>query len=180
LYSPLEIGKVNAKKRKIYDMIGLLIAILAFNFIAFKTNKILTANQIVHIWTFTIAFQIVFDVFMEFKYHAYWYFDKAVDWQGVLPHMLLIPAVNMMFLNWYPYKTKITKQISYLVVFVVFILIYEVITQLPEPWGYFHYGWWKLWHATILDPILLLVLLGFYKWICYLEMKACLGARNHP
>jgi hypothetical protein len=49
------------------------------------------------------------------------------------------------------------------------ILVYEIISLLPEPWGYFHYGWWKLWHAAILDPILLLILLGFYKWICKLE-----------
>jgi hypothetical protein len=48
------------------------------------------------------------------------------------------------------------------------------LTLLPEPWGYFHYGWWKLWHAAILDPILLLILLGFYKLICKLERNACL------
>ncbi|MDQ0200452.1 hypothetical protein J2S10_003641 [Neobacillus ginsengisoli] len=51
-------------------MIGLIIAIIVFNLIAFKTNKIPTTNQIVHIWSFTIAFQTVFDVFVEFKYHG--------------------------------------------------------------------------------------------------------------
>jgi hypothetical protein len=161
-------------------MIGLAIAIIVFNFIAFKTNKILSGNQIVHIWAFTVAFQTIFDVFVEFKYHGYWYFDKALDWKGVLPHMLLIPPVNLIFLNWYPYKTNITKQISYLIVFVIAILIYELITLLPEPWGYFHRGWWKLWHAVIIDPILLLILLGYYKWICYLEKKACLSVRHIP
>lgn len=64
------------------------------------------------------------------------------------------------------------KQLFYLVVFVICILIYELITLLPEPWGYFHYGWWKLWYAAIVDPILLLILLGYYKWICMLEMNA--------
>ena len=29
-----------------------------------------------------------------------------------------------------------------------------------------------LWHAVILGPILLLILLGFYKWICKLERRA--------
>lgn len=60
-------------------MIGLIAAIIVFNFIAFKTNKILTTNQIVHIWAFTIAFQTVFDVYVEFKYHGYWYFAEEVD-----------------------------------------------------------------------------------------------------
>jgi len=150
-------------------MIGLILAILIFNFIAFKKNKLLTGNQIVHIWTFTIAFQVLFDLFIEFKYHGYWYFDKEIEWGELLPHLFLVPAVNMIFLNWYPYKTKIGKQIFYIIVFVIIILIYELITLLPEPWGFFHYGWWRIWHTAIVNPIILLILLGFYKWVGKLE-----------
>ena len=158
-------------------MIGLLIAIGTFNLIAFSTNQKLTGNQILHIWLFTISFQLLFDLFVEFKYHAYWYFGRELEWRGILPHVFLVPPVNMIFLNWYPYKKAWLKQLFYLVSFVIAILIYEVITLLPDPWGYFHYGWWKLWHAAILDPILLLILLGFYKWICNLEKTAYLKRR---
>lgn len=154
-------------------MIGLLIAIISFNYFAFKKNKLLNGNQIVHIWTFTVAFQVLFDVMVEFKYHGYWYFDKEIDWEGLLPHIFLVPAANMIFLNCFPFKSKIIKKIFYIIIFVILILIYEAITLLPAPWGYFHYGWWKLWHAAILDPILLIILLGFYKWICKLEMSSC-------
>ncbi|MFC3883924.1 hypothetical protein ACFOU2_10575 [Bacillus songklensis] len=156
-------------------MIGLILAIIVFNFIAFRTNKRLTVNQIVHIWTFTIAFQLIFDVIVEFKYHGYWYFDKGVNWAGVLPHTVLVPPVNMMFLNWYPFKNAISKQIAFMIIWVIGVLIYEVLTLLPDPWGYFHYGWWKLWYAAIIDPILLLILLTYYKWICKLEKKAISG-----
>ena len=38
-------------------MIGLILSILVFNVLAFKMNKRLTANQIVHIGMFTIAAQ---------------------------------------------------------------------------------------------------------------------------
>lgn len=152
-------------------MIGLIIAIILFNLIAFKTNKRLTANQIVHIWTFTIAFQYSFDVIVEFKYHAYWYFSKQVDWIGLLPHTVLIPPVNMMFLNWFPFEKTVWKRIIYILFWVIGILIYESITLLPQPWGYFHYGWWKLWHAAIVDPLLLLILLGYYHWVCKLESQ---------
>ncbi|EKN65521.1 hypothetical protein BABA_20321 [Neobacillus bataviensis LMG 21833] len=155
-------------------MIGLILAILIFNTIAFMKNKRLSGNQIVHIWTFTTAFQIIFDVFIEFKYHGYWYFDKEIDWVGLLPHLFLVPAANIIFLKWFPFKTNLVKQILYLVVFVIIILLYELVTLLPEPWGYFHYGWWRIWHAVIINPILLLILLGYYKWICKLEEKvAC-------
>jgi len=54
-------------------MIGLIIAIIISNFIAFKTNKSLTPNQIIHIWTFTIALQALVDTYIDAKYHAYWY-----------------------------------------------------------------------------------------------------------
>ncbi|MBT2728197.1 hypothetical protein J7E63_14750 [Bacillus sp. ISL-75] len=158
-------------------MIGLLIAIITFNYFAFKKNKILSANQIVHIWSFTVSFQVLFDVFIEFKYHGYWYFDREIDWAGLIPHIFLVPAVNMIFLNWFPHKSKVIKQIFFIIIFVIAILIYEAITLLPPPWGFFHYGWWKLWHAAILDPFLLLILLGYYKWICKLEKDACKSSK---
>jgi hypothetical protein len=159
-------------------MIGLLISIVIFNFIAFKFNKRLSWNQILHIWTFTMALQSFFDVFIQFKYHAYWYFDKEIDWEGLLPHFFLIPPANLIFLNYFPFETKLTKQITYLIFFVIVILIYEMITLLPAPWGYFHYGWWKLRHAAILDPILLIILLGYYKWICKLEKLVVISREN--
>ncbi|MED3561306.1 hypothetical protein [Bacillus xiapuensis] len=153
-------------------MVGLIIAILLFNLIAFKTNKILTGNLIAHIWMFTVALQTLFDTIIEFKFYAYWYFDKGADWLGLLPHIFLVPPVNMIFLNWFPYTANIFKKAVYIFFFVITILLYELVTLLPEPWGYFHYGWWKFWHAAILDPILLLILLGYYKWVQHLERKA--------
>ncbi|MDD1515305.1 hypothetical protein [Priestia megaterium] len=152
-------------------MVGLIIAIILFNLIAFTSRKKLTLNQVLHIWTFTIAFQQTFDLLVEYKYEGYWYFDKEVDWTGLLAHTVLLPPVNMMFLNWYPFKKGFSHKFSYIAIWVIAIILYETITLLPEPWGYFHYGWWKLWHAAITDPILFLILLGYYKWICKAERK---------
>jgi hypothetical protein len=150
-------------------MIGLTIAILIFNYIAFKTNKNLTKNQIIHIWLFTIAFQQTYDLIVEFKYSGYYYFTKDLDWRGLPAHTILIPPVNMMFLNWYPFSADLVKRLSYVTFWVVAILIYEKITLLPEPWGYFNYNWWKLWHSAIVDPILFFILIKFYRWIRRIE-----------
>ncbi|WP_026582054.1 hypothetical protein [Bacillus sp. J33] len=154
-------------------MIGMLIAIVLFNVVAFKTNKRLTKNQIVHIWTFTIAAQLAFDCMIEFKYLGYWYFTREPNWGGLTAHLFIVPPVNMMYLNWYPLSSDLIKRVSYIIFWVVAILLYEVVALLPEPWGYFRYGWWKLWHAAILDPILLLIILKYYKWIFRLEKEAC-------
>ncbi|WP_339149239.1 hypothetical protein [Sutcliffiella sp. BMC8] len=56
-------------------MIGLILAIILFNIIAWKVKKKLTRNQMVHIWLFTIAFQLIHDLIVEFKLGGYWYFN---------------------------------------------------------------------------------------------------------
>lgn len=152
-------------------MIGLLLSVVIFNIIAFKINKRLSLTQIVQIWTFTIAFQLLFDLIIEFKFHSYWYFERGVDWPGLIPRLVLIPPVNMIFLNLYPFEKSVVTRTAYVFSCVVAILLYELAALLPEPWGYFHYGWWKIWYSAIIDPFLLYILLGFYKWILWLEKK---------
>lgn len=149
-------------------MFLLLISILLFNYIAYKNNKIPTHRNL-SIWSFTIAFQVTFDVFIEFKYHGYWYFDKGVDWIGVLPHTLLIPPINVLLLSWFPFNSNLFKKVIYITCWTIGVLIYEALALLPEPWGYFHLGWWELWYDSIVVPILILILLGYYKLICKLE-----------
>lgn len=155
------------------DMIGLLLAIFIFNFIAYKySRKKLTKNQIVHIIAFTIGFQMTFDLFIEFKYHGYWYFSKEIDYRGLVAHLLVVPPVNVMFISWYPFHAKLRKQLQYLFIWEIVTLSYELLALLPEPFGYFHYGWWNLLHSIIMNPILFLILILYFKWIKKLEEEA--------
>ncbi|HWO74635.1 MAG TPA: hypothetical protein VNM69_01815 [Bacillus sp. (in: firmicutes)] len=150
-------------------MIGLIIAIILFNIVAFATNKRLTINQIVHIWVFTGFFQGLADLYIDQKYHGYWYFSKDIEWASLLSITVLIPPVNMMFLNWYPFNASWLKKTLYFIYWLIFMLAYELIALLPEPWGYFNYGWWSLWYSLIVDPLLLFIVLSYYKWICKIE-----------
>ena len=153
-------------------MIGLIIAIIAVNFTVFKINKLLTKTQILNIWTFTMSFQTGFDIFVSVKYHGYWYFERdTIEWSDILPHLLLVPAVNIIFLNGYPFGKSLMKQLLYFAFWTIGILIYEIIALVPEPWGYFRYGWWNLWYSVILDPILLFILLSYYKLICKFDTQ---------
>jgi hypothetical protein len=150
-------------------MIGLFIAVLVVNIIAFSTNKRLTPNQIVHIWMFTIAFQMNFDFYVDMEHHGYWYFTQNADLKELPTNIALVPPVNMIFLNFYPFEKSKIKQVFFFILFLIGILIYEAISLLPEPWGYFHFGWWNLGYSAFLDPLLLLVLLGYYKLIRRIE-----------
>ena len=150
-------------------MLGLIIAVILFNSAAFITNKRLTKNQIVHTWTFTIVLQMVVDCYLGVKYHGYWYFNKGVEWMDLPAFTLLGAPVIMLFLNWYPLQSSFLKRMIYIIFWSILILIYEVITLLPEPWGFFNYGWWKLSYSAIWYPGLLLIELYFYQWVCKIE-----------
>jgi hypothetical protein len=127
--------------------------------------------MIVHIWLFTCFFQVFFDVFIDLMYHGYWFVSPGIDWSAFPAYTLLIPPVNLLFLNWFPFNASLVKRIPYLAVWEVVLLCYEFITLLPEPWGFFHYGWWSLWHSAFINPILLIILLGYYKLVSTLETK---------
>ncbi|WP_026564275.1 hypothetical protein [Bacillus sp. UNC41MFS5] len=153
-------------------MIGIIIAVILFNLIALKVKKRLTRSEMLQIWLFTTLFQLMFDLFVSLKYQGYWYFSKGIDWQSLLVYLCIVPPVNLIFLNVYPSKSPLWKQLSFFLAWNVGIVIYEVLTLLPEPWGYFHYGWWSLYHSVIINPFLLLILLGFYKLVSRLEHEA--------
>ncbi len=152
-------------------MWGLTIAIILFNSIAFVTNRRLTKSQIVHIWTFTICLQGIVDLYLGLKYEAYWYFTNGMEGISIPARTLLIPPVNMMFLNWYPLSAPWFRRFVYVMCWTIFITAYEAATLLPEPWGYFRYGWWNLWYSILSYPLLLLIVLRYYKWIKKIEKE---------
>ncbi|MEH7086004.1 hypothetical protein V7139_25155 [Neobacillus drentensis] len=110
-------------------------------------------------------------MYIDQKYHGYWYFTQGVDLAALPTLTMLLPPVNMIFLNWFPFNSSLLKRILYFFYWLLFMVIYETIALLPEPWGYFNYGWWKLKYSILVDPILLVILLNYYKWICKIEKK---------
>jgi hypothetical protein len=150
-------------------MIGLLLAVALFNTIAHLTTKRLTKNQIIHIWTFTVAIQVLVDGYLCKKYHAYWYFSGSLEWKTLLPLTVLIPPVNIIFLNSYPLGKSFVKQLLYILLWDLVITAYELIALLPQPWGYFNYGWWRISYSFLVYPFLLWIVAVYYKWIRKIE-----------
>lgn len=114
-------------------MILLYGSVIVFNFLAFKLVKRLSGNMILHIWIFTCCFQVFFDTFIDLKYHGYWFVSQEIDWSAFPGYTLLIPPVNLLFLNSFPFNTSVVKRIAYIAVWEVILLCYEFITLLPEP-----------------------------------------------
>ena len=149
-------------------MVILVISVLAVNSVFYMMGKQLTKNQIVHIWAFTSILVTWADIVIDEKFDGYWYFEKGIDWHNFVVYALLIPPVNVIFLNWFPFNASKLKKLRYFVLWILLMVGYELIAQL-QPWGYFHYGWWRLSFSIMEDPFLLLISLSYYKWICKVE-----------
>lgn len=161
-------------------MIILYSSVILLNFFAYKKVKKLSGNIILHIWIFTCAFQILFDVFIDIKYQGYWYVTKGVDWSAFPAYTVLIPPVNLLFIQYFPFHQSWVRKIVYITGWEICLLLYEYLATMPEPWGFFHYGWWTLWHSAFVNPLLLLILLGYYKLVTRLEWKVKNNAPHGP
>ncbi|SFI36430.1 hypothetical protein SAMN02799624_00610 [Paenibacillus sp. UNC496MF] len=151
-------------------MILLIVSVLSFNWLAFRPNRVEGRQQTAHVWAFTMAFQLLFDLLFDFKFKGYWYFEKnSVDWTAFLARTLLIPPVNLLFLGFFPSERRFLAKAGYLAAWTAAILGYELLTMLPAPWGYFHYGWRNIGYSAVVDPILFFMLLFYYR--CFIQSR---------
>jgi hypothetical protein len=108
------------------------------------------------------------DMALDLKLNLFGYIAPGNQWTGFLP-IFLYPAVNAIFLNYYPYeKTKFPKLI-YIVGWTAFCLVYEVAALRS---GFFYYIKWKLWYSALSYPVLLLSVLGNYRLTEWLHRRA--------
>lgn len=151
-------------------MILFSISIVVFNFVVYAMKKRLSKIQILLIWEFSMILEILFDIYIDEKTHGYWYFTPGIDLTNILGYLFLIPPICVAFLNWYPLNNYTWfSRIGYIFVWLVFLISYELLARSPQPWGYFYYGWWTIFYSIVLDPILLAILILYYKVISKIE-----------
>ena len=101
-------------------------------------------------------------------------FYQGIEYSGLLAHLLLVPPVNVLFIKNGIHIMRMVESSFYIITMGNGTLGYEFLALLPEPWGYFHYGWWNIGYSIILNPILLILLYLYYKWIVLkIEKSAC-------
>jgi hypothetical protein len=105
---------------------------------------------------------------LDLKLNLFGYIAPGDQWSGFLP-IFLYPPVNTIFLNYYPYDKAKFHKLMYILGWTVFCLVYEVAALRS---GFFYYLRWKLWYSALCYPVLLLMVLGNYKFTEWLHHGA--------
>jgi hypothetical protein len=119
---------------------------IMFWLIIFFSKKRISKMEMYTTTFFALYFELLANVILDLKYDLYGYFNKGVDW-ATLPALLVIfPAVNILFLNFYPFLKSIIKQIFYILICSIIGISYEWVYLQTE---FFYHNGWNLWLSFI-------------------------------
>lgn len=140
----------------------LLASIILFNAAALLIPKKL--NRIEHYATtlFSLLLVLVTDITLNLKYDLYGYWGSGVDWIGYLAIYGIYPAVNVLFLNLFPYRQSLAAKSLYVAGWWLFAVGYEY-SAVRADW--FYYNGWKLTYSTLIYPFLYMMLLWNLYWV---------------
>ncbi|WP_407675590.1 CBO0543 family protein [Peribacillus glennii] len=117
-----------------------------------KNNK----NRNVHISLICNFIRYTLDLYMDTKYHFYWYFDKDIDWRWLIVLLGGKPSFTLIYLNFFPFYSKTQKKVLYILVWSIVVTIMEIGAVYIGK--VLHYDEWKLLYSAALYPLLLYIL----------------------
>ncbi|PMC33959.1 hypothetical protein CJ195_25550 [Bacillus sp. UMB0899] len=150
-------------------MFLLLFSVIIFGLIIYFMPKKISYFEMYTTSLFSTVLQLITDIYLEFKYHFYWYFSPGVDYITLWVVFWIYPSVSIIFLNFYPTSKKFSSSVYYILGWTLFAVVYEwfaVNTNL------FHYNGWKLWYSAIIYPFLYLLLYLNWKIIRWLHQMS--------
>ncbi len=143
---------------KVVDIITFLyVSVLIFGLVLLFMPKKRTYFEFYTTSLFSTVLQLITDAYLELKYLLYWYFRPGVDFETLWFVFWIYPAVNMIFLNFYPVGSGfLRKKLIYILGWCSFSILYECIAVKT---GIFHYNGWKLWYSIPIYPFLYFLLI---------------------
>lgn len=136
-------------------MIFLFISIITFATTAYLIPKRLSFIEIYITTLFAYGLVMLADIILDLKFDLYGYFNRGVDYLGILAQLILSPAAAIITINYFPYKKKAVNKIAYTLIVSV---IYDIYEWLSLKFGYFYYNGWHLIYSAILYPFLILLM----------------------
>ncbi|WP_071393339.1 CBO0543 family protein [Bacillus tuaregi] len=141
-------------------MIFIFICLIAMNIFAIVMPKRLTRLEIYATCFFSMVFGRTTDSILDILLNLYGFFSEGLQFSGLIAQFLMYPAVNTLFLNYFPFHKGNKVKLVYILCWTLFSVTFEWISVQTS---FFYYTTWKLWYSAMLYPII------FY--ILYLNLK---------
>ncbi|RTR27903.1 hypothetical protein EKG37_18160 [Robertmurraya yapensis] len=104
---------------------------------------------------FALVFELIANIYLDLKYDLYGYFDKGPDWRTLPTLILIFPAVNLLFLNFYPFTRSKTIQLIYILICSIIGVVFEWIYIQTD---FFYHNEWKLRYSLVSYPFIFYIL----------------------
>lgn len=143
-------------------MIFLILSIVVLNSIAILIPKRMTKIEMYATILFSLVFELVTNLFLEFKYDLYGYFEDGVHWKDLMPILGLYPATNVIILNYYPFIKSKTIKAYYIIGWSALLVLFEWASVQAS---FFYHNGWKYWHSALAYPVIIFILTWGLRFI---------------
>lgn len=145
-----------------------IISIIVFNSIAFFMHKHISRVEIYATSLFALFLEYLANYIFDFILKIYGYFKPGIDVKTFIIVVGIYPAINTIFLNYFPYKRKGLTKFIYILGASLFSLLYEWLSLKSK---YFYHNGWNLWLSAISYPVLFGIITLNLKFIRNLERR---------
>jgi hypothetical protein len=129
--------------------------------VAFKIKRYRTKQEVLVTVLFGLVLNFVSDLYLDLKYHLYWYFDKQqVDWSYLI---VAIGQVGVLFIifNYFPVKSRAFVKLLYFFIWTGILVLLESFAVRIEV---LHYGNWNQFYSAVVYFISLYLLYFILKF----------------
>lgn len=132
-------------------MLFLIASIVIYNGIAFFMPKRISKLEVFASSLFALFLEYLANYIFDFIEKMYGYFQPGIDLLSFIVVLGIYPAINTIFLNYYPYKGKLQSKLIYILGFSLYSLFYEWLSIKSK---YFYHDGWSLWASLFTYPII--------------------------
>lgn len=121
------------------------LTVLVVLIVAFRIKRRKTRHELLATILFALMMNFVSDLYLDLKYHLYWYFDKnEVDWAYLI---VAIGQVGVLYIlvNYFPDKSPAIRKLIYALGWTGILVLLELYSVKIEV---LHYGTWNPWYSA--------------------------------
>ncbi|MGM0829391.1 MAG: CBO0543 family protein [Bacillota bacterium] len=144
-------------------MLLMWITIFVLNGLVYMVRKRLRIIEMYVTSLFSIYLALFADSILGGMFKLYSYFEAGVDWIDFVGAIGIYPAINILFLAFFPVKKNLIIKGMYILGWTLFALCYEFVAAHYST--FFQYSGWRLIYSVPIYPILYMILLYNFRFV---------------